>query len=71
MLKKNNRILTIINIILPVLIAAGGAVLFLQNYLYTGTERVHRFSEAPDGVSKFVFDDITIEITKRGGDSGS
>lgn len=71
MQKKNNRFLTTINIILPILIAAGAAVLFLQNYLYNSTERVHSFSDARRSGTAFVFDDITVDIVTRGGDSGS
>lgn len=71
MQKKNNRLLTAINIILPILIVAGAAALLLQNYLYNSKERVHSFSDAGRDGTAFVFDDITVDIVTRGGDSGS
>lgn len=71
MKKKSNKLLTVVDILLPVLIAAGVAVLLLRNYLYNSRERVCRFSDAERNETAFVFDDITVEIVTRGGDSGS
>lgn len=68
---KSSRTLKFLNIILPVIIVIGGVTLFLQNYLYNTRERVCVFSEAERDGTAFVFDDITVEISTRGGDSGS
>ena len=68
---KSSRFLKIINIILPIIIVIGGTALFLQNYLYNTLERVYSFSEAERDGTAFVFDDITVDIVTRGGDSGS
>lgn len=68
---KSSRFLKIINIILPIIIVTGGTALFLQNYLYNTLERVYSFSEAKRDGTAFVFDDVTVDIVTRGGDSGS
>lgn len=68
---KNSKVLKIINIVLPIIIAAGFVVIVLQNYFYNNVERVHNFSEARREGSAFIFDDITVDISTRGGDSGS
>lgn len=68
---KSSRILKILNIILPIVILLGGTAVFLQNYLYNTSERVRSFSEAERSGSAFVFDDVTVDIVTRGGDSGS
>lgn len=68
---KSNMLLKIINIILPVIIAAGSAVLFLQNYLYNTSERICSLSDAERDGTAFVFEDITVDIVTRGGDSGA
>lgn len=68
---KSSRTLKFLNIILPIVIAIGGVTLFLQNYLYNTRERVCSFSEAKRDGTAFVFDDITVDIVTRGGDSGS
>ncbi|MDE6030587.1 MAG: HD-GYP domain-containing protein [Oscillospiraceae bacterium] len=71
MKRKNTVPLKVVNIVLPVVIAAGTVALFLQNYLYNTRERVCDFSDAKRDGTMFVFDDITVEMTTRGGDSGS
>lgn len=71
MKKRNTLLLTAVNIVLPILIIVGAAVLFLQNYLYNTRERVRSFSAADKNGTAFVFDDITLDIVTRGGDSGS
>ncbi|MDE7303801.1 MAG: HD-GYP domain-containing protein [Oscillospiraceae bacterium] len=68
---KSSRTLKFLNIILPIIIVIGGTALFLQNYLYNTLERVRSFSEAERDGTAFVFDDITVDIVTRGGDSGS
>lgn len=68
---NSSRLLKIINIILPIIIAAGAAALFLQTYLYNTSERVYDLSEAVRDEASPVSGDIAVEITTRGGDSGS
>lgn len=69
--KKNIKPLMIINIILPIVIVIGFAVILLQNHLYNSIERVRDLSEAERDGTMFIFDDITVDITTRGGDTGS
>lgn len=71
MKKKVSRPLVVSNIILPILIIIGMSILFLQNHLYNTRERVHSFSEGRQEGTAFVFDDVTVDIITRGGDSGS
>ena len=71
MKKKVNKPLLIINILLPILIIIGMALLFLQNHLYNTRERVHSFSDGKREGTSFIFDDVTVDIVTRGGDSGS
>lgn len=68
---KSVKLLKIVSIVLPIIIAAGTAALLLQNYLYNTLERICRFSDAERDGTAFVFEDITVEIVTRGGDSGS
>ncbi len=72
-LKKVNggKLLNIINIILPIIIAAGVVVLLLQNHLYNSRERVCVFSDAVREETSMIFDDVIVNITARGGDTGS
>ncbi len=71
MKRKNIVPLKVVNIVLPILIAAGTVTLFLQNHLYNTRERVCDLTDAKRDGTTFVFDDITVEMTTRGGDSGS
>lgn len=71
MKKKSGKLIKIVNIILPVLIILGTAVLLLQNYLYNTRERICDLADAERDGTLFNFDDLTIEIVTRGGDSGS
>ncbi len=68
---KSGKLLNLINIILPIVIVAGAIVLFLQNYLYNSRERVCDFSDATLEGTSMIFDDVTVNIAPRGGDSGS
>lgn len=68
---KSSRTLKFLNILLPIVIVTGGAALFFQNYVYNTSERVCSFSEAKRDGTAFVFDNITVDIVTRGGDSGS
>lgn len=68
---KSSRSLRILNIVLPIVILIGGTAIFLQNYIYNTSERVRNFSEAERDGTAFIFDDITVEMVTRGGDSGS
>lgn len=68
---KSVKFLKIASIVLPIIIAAGFTMIFLQNYLYNTLERVCRFSDAERDGTAFVFEDITVAIVTRGGDSGS
>ena len=71
MQKKVSRKLVVSIIILPILIIIGMTSLFLQNHLYNTRERVHSFSDGRREGTAFVFDDVTVDIVTRGGDSGS
>lgn len=68
---KSGRLLDLINIILPIVIVAGAIVLLLQNYLYNSRERVCDFANATLEGTSMIFDDVTVNIAPRGGDSGS
>lgn len=68
---KSTMLLKIINIILPIIIVVCAVALFLQNYLYNTRERTHSFSDAQRDGTAFVFEDITVDISTRGGDSGA
>lgn len=71
MKKTGGKLMTVVNIVLPVLIVLGAAALLLQNYLYNTRERVCDFESAERDGTLFNFDDLTVEIVTRGGDSGS
>ncbi|MDE5577703.1 MAG: HD-GYP domain-containing protein [Oscillospiraceae bacterium] len=71
MKKKGGKLIKIINIILPVVIVLGASALLLQNYLYNTRERVYVLADAERDGTLFNFDDLTVEIVTRGGDSGS
>lgn len=71
MRKKSGKLMILVNIILPVLIVVCTVVLLLQNYLYNTRERVCDLADAQRDGTLFRFDDLTIEIVTRGGDSGS
>lgn len=71
MQKKVSRPLMLVNIILPIVIIIGMAALLLQNHVYNTRERVHSFSDGTREGTAFVFDDITVDIVTRGGDSGA
>lgn len=68
---KSSKTLKFFNIILPIIIAIGGAALFTQNKIYNTRERICSFSEAERSGTSFVFDDIIVDMVTRGGDSGS
>lgn len=70
-MEKSNRKLTIFNIVLPILIVVGTAMLFLQNHLYNTKERICDLADAERSDTAFKFDDITVDIVTRGGDTGS
>ena len=69
--KNNSKIMEIIGFVAPIIIIAGFLAIGLQNYFYNNTERVHDFSAAQKEGTSFVFDDITVDIATRGGDTGS
>lgn len=60
-----------VSLFLPLVILAGFMIVGFQNYAYNSKERVHVFSEADRDSTSFVFDDVTVDIAPRGGDSGS
>lgn len=61
----------IISTILPLGILAGFMIVGFQNYIYNTKERVHTFSDSDREGTAFVFEDITVDLAPRGGDSGS
>lgn len=71
MKRKNGRRIVIANIVLPIIILLGTATLLLQTHLHNTRERICDLSEAERDGTRFIFDDLTIEIVTRGGDSGS
>lgn len=70
-MRKRKLGLLIPNIVLPILIAICTAALFLQNYLYNTKDRVAQLDTAERNGTLFLFNDVTVEIATRGGDSGS
>lgn len=68
---NSSGLLKVISIVLPIIIAIGVGALILQNYLYNNLERVCSLSKEYLDGTKFVFEDITVEIATRGGDSGA
>lgn len=70
-MEKNRCGLLILNIVLPILIVVGTAVLFLQNHLYNSKERICSLDDAERDGTAFKFDEITVDIVTRGGDAGS
>ena len=71
MSSKSGRSLKLLNIILPIILVVGTFLLLLQNYLYNNKERVYSLEDAERTETEFIFDDITIKLAPRGGDSGS
>lgn len=71
MKNKNRRLILFINILLPVIVIVCAGVLLIQYYLNNTRERVCVLSEAQRDGTVFSFDDLTVEIVTRGGDSGS
>ncbi|MBD5130143.1 MAG: HD-GYP domain-containing protein [Ruminococcaceae bacterium] len=71
MKRKSGNTVVIVNIILPVLIVLGAAALLFQNHMYNTKERVLDLADAEREGTLFGFDDLTVEIVTRGGDSGS
>lgn len=68
---SNNKALKIIGIIVLFLIIFGFITLFIYNHLYNSQERVKQLSDAKREGTSFIFNDVTIKIEPRGGDSGS
>ena len=68
---QGNRTLKIITVILPIVIIIGFAALLLQNHLYNTRERTADLSDGEREGTTFLFDDITVTIEPRGGDTGS
>lgn len=71
MRNKNRKLILFINILLPVLVIVCTGVLLIQYYLNNTRERVCVLAEAQRDGTVFSFDDLTVEIITRGGDSGS
>ncbi|MDE5966620.1 MAG: HD-GYP domain-containing protein [Lachnospiraceae bacterium] len=71
MQRKISKPLLISVVVLPILIIVGMTLLFIQNHQYNTRERVHSFADGRREGTAFVFDDITVDIVTRGGDSGS
>lgn len=71
MTKRKNQLYKAINILLPVMILAGFGFIFLHNYFYNSREKTCDLSSAEREGSRFIFDDITLDISPRGGDTGS
>ena len=69
--RKISKPLRVSIIILPILIIIGMTSLLLQNHQYNTRERVHSFMDGKREGTSFVFDDITVDIVTRGGDTGS
>ncbi len=69
--RKISKPLLVSVVILPILIIIGMTLLFLQNHRYNTRERVHSFSDGRREGTAFVFDDVTVDIVTRGGDTGA
>ena len=68
---NNHNALKMISIVLMLVILIGVGALFLYNYLYNSQERMIDLADAERDGTTFVFDDLTIKIEPRGGDTGS
>ena len=68
---KGGKVINAISIFLPLFVFVGFMIVGFQNYAYNNKERAHVFSEANRQGTAFVFDDVTVDIAPRGGDSGS
>lgn len=68
---KGGKVMDFISLFLPLVILAGFMIVGFQNYAYNSKERVHVFSEAERDGTSFTFNDVTVDIAPRGGDSGS
>ena len=71
MQRKISKPLLISIVILPILIIIGMTLLILQNHRYNTRERIHNFLDGKREGTAFVFDDVTVDIVTRGGDTGS
>ena len=70
-MKNKGKVMDIISLFLPLVILVGFMIVGFQNYAYNSKERVHVFSEGERQGTSFVFNDVTVDIAPRGGDSGS
>ncbi|MDE6725843.1 MAG: HD-GYP domain-containing protein [Ruminiclostridium sp.] len=68
---KGGKVMDAISLFLPLVILVGFMIVGFQNYAYNSKERVHVFSDADRTGTSFAFDDVTVDIAPRGGDSGS
>lgn len=68
---KIGRTLKLFNIILPIIIVAGTIGLFVQNYMYNNKEHVYDFADAKRTDEGFDFDDVTVKLAPRSGESGA
>lgn len=69
--RKPGKAFMVIMIVMPILIITGMVLVFLKNYQYNSRERVYHFSDGRREGSAFVFDDVTIDIAPRGGDTST
>lgn len=68
---NNNKALKIISIVLMLVIVLGFSALLLYNHLYNSRERVIDLADAERDGTTFAFNDLTIRIEPRGGDTGA
>ncbi len=68
---KQNKTVTFLAIILPIIIVIGMTAIFVQNYLYNNMLRTCELSDFIPQNGVYDLGDVSIEIVTRGGDSGS
>lgn len=71
MKNKNADILKILTIVLPFAVALGMLFVLAQNYIYNNKLRSYDFSPEYLSGGVYEFPEVSVEITPRGGDSGS
>lgn len=68
---KQSGILKLLTIILPIIVAIGMTFIIVQNYIYNNQLRTYNLSDGKLINGIYEFDDASVEICTRGGDTGS
>ncbi len=70
-MNRSGKVLKMLCIFLPAFILIGFSILLINNYFANTLEHVETLSNGKREGDKYIFDDITVEVSTRGGDSGS